>query len=129
MVLLDDDSFFISKEVLPSLKDFGFVETSLGDPLGSLRQFRNSTGLHAREYEEYFEVHRDKFDPRANPLGHLIHDSPETLAAFGSASLIRPFISKNESGSLGSALGNPLDFFRLFLFFNRFFRILKKLFF
>jgi len=127
---LDDDSFFISKEVLPSIRDFGFVETSLGDLDGSIRQFRNSTGLHAREYEEYFEIHRDQFDPRVSPLGHLIHDSPETLAAFGTASLIGPLISKKETaGSLGSTFGNPLDFFRLFLFFNRFFRILKKLFF
>jgi hypothetical protein len=28
-------------------------------------------------------VHVDKVDPRFDALGHLVHDSPETLAVFG----------------------------------------------
>ena len=128
----DEDSLIISKEVLPSLEGFGFVETTLGDPEGSLRQFRNTTGIHAREYEEYFEVHKDRVDPRTNPLGHLICDSPETLVAFGAASILSGgfLAAKSKStspDSILSTLGSPLDFFKLFLSLNRFFRALKKL--
>jgi hypothetical protein len=128
--LTDDfDSFLISKEVLPSLEGFGFVETVLGDPNGSLKQYRNSTGVHVREYKEYFEVHKDRFDPRVNPARHLLYDSPETLLAFGAASLLtRGLSSKRESEKYpASAYGNPLAFLRIFLSLNHFFRFLKKL--
>ncbi len=125
----DGDSFRISKEVLPSLDGFDLSETVLGDPDGSLRQFRSRTGIHVREYEDYFEVHKDQVDPRINPLGHLIRDSPETIVALGTATLLAPKISLKEDsdGSPNLAFGNPFAFFRLFLFFNRFFRVLKKL--
>jgi len=113
---------------LPSLGAFGFSETVLGDPDDALRQYRNSTGLHAREYEAYFEIHKDRVDPRVNPVGHLIRDSPETILALGAASLLTPVsLKKSSEGSPVVGLGGPHDFFRFFLFFNRFFRILKKL--
>ena len=91
----------------------------MGDPDGCLRQYRNSTGTHVREFEDYFEVHKDRVDPRVNPIEHLIRDSPETIAAFGTASLL--------TSKKVSTFESPLDFFSLFLFLNRFFRILKKL--
>jgi hypothetical protein len=120
--LSDDESFRISKEILPSLDGFGFVETALGDLDGAIKQFRNETGIHVREYSEYFEIHRDSIDPRKNPLGHLVRDSPETLVAFGVASLLsRDNVSKNRG------YGSPLDFLGLFFSLNRFFRFLKKL--
>jgi hypothetical protein len=122
----EEDSLRISKEVLPSLEGFEFAETILGDPEGSLRQFRNSSGVHIREYAEYFEIHKDRFDPRTNPIGHLIRDSPETIAAFGVASLLTGPVTVKKLVD-GSALENPFNFFRFFLFFNRWFRILKKL--
>ena len=59
-----DDSFLVSKEVLPSLDGFEFDETLLGDPRGCLRQYRGANGLHVREYENYFEIHQDQVDPR-----------------------------------------------------------------
>jgi len=128
----DGDTFRISKEVLPSLEGFDFSETILGDPDGSLRQFRNSTGLlHIREFEDYFEIHKDRVDPRTDPLGHLLRDSPETIAALGAATLLTPRVSfkKDAEGAPELSFGNPLAFFRFFLFFNCFFRSLKKLFF
>lgn len=121
-MLFDGESFRISKEVLPSLDGLGFVETLLGDPDGGLRQFRNSTGIHIREYNDYFEVHKDSIDPRKDPVGHLIKDSPETLVAFGTVSLLGRSILKKDT-----AYGGPLDFLSLFLSLNRFFRILKRL--
>jgi hypothetical protein len=128
----EEDSILISKEVLPSLEGFDFFETLLGDPNGSLRQFRNSTGIHIREYSDYFEVHKDRVDPRKNPLGHLLIDSPETLAAFGAATILsRGFNQKvnllDEAKS--SQFDSPLGFFSMFLSLNRLFRLLKKLFF
>jgi hypothetical protein len=119
----DDESFFISKEVLPSLEGLGFAETILGDPDGSLRQFRNATGIHIREYEDYFEVHKDRIDPRKDPLGHLIRDSPETILALGAASIISNKIPKLGNNSRS----DPFDFLNLFLSLHRFFRFLKNL--
>ena len=118
-----DDSLRISKEVLSSLEGLDFVETLLGDPGGCLRQYRNSTGIHVREFEDYFEVHKDRVDPRNNPIGHLICDSPETLVAFGAASVLTRRFSRKKESSYGS----PLDFLSLFFSLNRFFRVLKKL--
>jgi hypothetical protein len=120
--LPEDDSFLISKEVLPSLEGLGFSDTLLGDPDGCLRQFRNTSGIHIREYENYFEVHKDKIDPGKDPIGHLIRDSPETILAFGAASML----SKRVTG-IGVSKRDPLDFLSLFLSLNRFFRFLKKL--
>jgi hypothetical protein len=37
---------------------------------------------------EYCEVHYDKVNPLQDPIGHLIEDSPETLASLSAASLI-----------------------------------------
>jgi hypothetical protein len=119
-----DDSFLVSKEVLPSLDGFGFVETVLGDPQGCLKQYRNANGLHVREYEEYFEIHEDQIDPRADPLGHLVFDSPETLVAFGATSVLT-HSAENHS----RPLGGPLSFLLIFFSLNKILRKLKRLFF
>jgi len=122
--LSDGDSFHISKEVLPSLEGFDFIETVLGDPDGSLRQFRNSTGIHVREYEDYFEVHKDRIDPRKDPIGHLLRDSPETILAFGAASFLSHRVSKND---FAQSHASSLGFISLFFSLERFFRYLKRL--
>jgi hypothetical protein len=121
-----DDSFLVSKEVLPSLEGFGLVETALGDPEGSLRQYRNANGLHVREYQNYFEIHEDKVDPREDPFGHLIHDSPETLVAFGAASILSSAASRKR-GSV--SIVGPLSFLLIFFSLNNILRKLKWLFF
>ena len=117
-----DDSFLISKEVLPSLEGFELDETLLGDPKGCLRQYRGANGLHVREYEEYFEIHRDQVDPRVDPLGHLLRDSPETLAAFGAATVLNSS-AKNHS----RYFDGPLGFLLLLLSLNSILRKLKRL--
>lgn len=119
-----DDSLLVSKEVLPSIDGFGFVETALGDPEESLRQYRNANGVHVREYETHFEIHEDKVDPRVDPLGHLVHDSPETILAFGAASIL--FSSgRTKRGSI--SFGDPFSFFLIFLSLNKILRKLKWL--
>jgi hypothetical protein len=117
-----EDSFLVSKEVLPSLDGFEFDETLLGDPKGCLRQYRGVNGLHVREYEEYFEIHQDQVDPRVDPLGHLIQDSPETLVAFGAATVLNS-AAKNHT----RYFGGPLSFLLFFFSVNSILRRLKRL--
>lgn len=57
-----------------------FEETALGEPKGALRQFRRPDGAHILEYENVWILHKDKIDPRFDPLGHLINDAPHVLA-------------------------------------------------
>lgn len=37
--------------------------------------------FHALEFDTRYECHIDKIDPDKDPLGHLVNDSPGTLAA------------------------------------------------
>ncbi len=112
----------ISKDVLPSIEEFGFEETLLGDQKDSLKQYRNSTGLHAREYRDKFVIHRDQVDPRVDPIGHIIRDSPETLLSLGGAFIAsRKVDSESKMTSL-----NPIVFILAFLSLNRVFRLIKR---
>jgi hypothetical protein len=71
----------ISKEELGSVPAC-CKETWLGDPKGALRQYRCAHGFHVREYDSWFEVHRDRFDPRQNPIQHVLYDTsaPKVVA-------------------------------------------------
>ena len=116
----------ISKEVLPELPP-EYSKTNLGDPRGSKRQYRSSTA-HVREYEDRFTIHIDREDPRKNPVGHLLRDSPETIAAFATNLYFAKKRSdkKEETGSSQlkfSLLGFLLSFF----FLNHAFRHLKEI--
>ena len=53
-------------------------ETILGQKNGATKQYRYGN-LHIREYDDKYLVHMDKVDPRQDPMGHLIRDSPEIL--------------------------------------------------
>jgi hypothetical protein len=117
----------ISKEVLPSIEECGFTETILGDGRGSIRQYRNSTGLHVREYRAKFIVHKDKADPRVDPIGHLVKDSPETLFAFGSSFLFSQGDRVTQSKPRERSTFNPVVFILSFLLLNRIFGVIKKL--
>ena len=114
----------ISKEVLPSLEEYGFAETVLGDPKGCLRQYRNATGLHAREYSDRFVVHKDQVDPRTDPVGHLTKDAPEMLLAAGAAFALstRRRSSANTNGHF-----SPVIIYLSFLSINRILQVLKKI--
>jgi hypothetical protein len=117
----------ISKEVLPSLDEYGFEETILGDARGSIRQYRKSGGLHVREYPDKFVVHQDAVDPRIDPVGHLIKDSPETLVAFGVAVLLSHRESSSDSKPGKHMPLSPLVFILSFLSLNRILGVLKRL--
>lgn len=73
----------------PSVYD-GFVE-SIGEPDLQTRDLRkriNGTeSMHVKEYDNYYKVHRDKVDPKYDPISHLIEDSPEVPAGIAAAIL------------------------------------------
>jgi hypothetical protein len=129
---LSDESFLIdgeisiSKEILPSIDETRFEPTKLGDPRGAVRQYRSISGLHIREYEDRFVVHMDKIDPRTDPFGHLLIDSPESILAFGAASLLANSMKTLDESGSNSFLA-PFSFFLTFFSLNRIFTILKRL--
>lgn len=59
----------------------GCEETILGDLDGACKQYRCDPDIHMLEYPDMYKAHKDRIDPRKDPLGHLVYDSPETLAA------------------------------------------------
>ncbi len=67
----------VPKGVRPIMLDAA-EGTMLGDPEGARRQYRYGN-LHIREYDDKYVVHVDKFDPRKEPVKHLLFDAPEVL--------------------------------------------------
>ena len=68
-------------EVPKQLRQFmleGARETRLGDKKGAKKQYRYGN-LHIREYDNKYTVHMDKYDPRSDPIRHLVWDAPEVL--------------------------------------------------
>jgi hypothetical protein len=126
----------ISKDILPDLPN-EFEETTVGDRRGSVRQFRaDGTNVHIREYEDKFTIHIDREDPRKNPMGHLIKDSPETIAAFATSLYFQrknlETSKRTERGRSSSpislfGLANPFSFLVSFLILNAAFRRIKEL--
>ena len=47
---------------------------------GSIASYRNKA-LHIHEMENCYIVHIDKVDPQVDPMGHLIEDAPQVIAA------------------------------------------------
>jgi len=72
-----EGSIIVPKSVRPIID---YEETFLGTKKGAKKQFRYGK-LHIREYKDYYIVHMDKVDPRKDPMGHLLIDAPEYLAA------------------------------------------------
>ncbi len=79
---MDDGEIEVPKSVRPIMLDAA-QETRLGERRGAKKQYRYGN-LHIREYDDKYVVHVDKVDPRKDPLGHLMKDSPETLLGIAS---------------------------------------------
>lgn len=120
---LSSEEIAILKSVLPELP-FGFEQTYFGDPMGSKRQFRSRSGLHVREYDDRFVIHMDRFDPRSDPMLHLLFDSPETVLAAGT--VLR--LAKSANNKEAHHFLSPLAFLLAFISFNSIFRKLKHFF-
>jgi len=93
-------------EVPKELREFMLEEakeTFLGQKNGAYKQYRYGN-LHIREYDDKFLLHSDKVDPRKDPIGHLVHDSPEVLiglacALFGGSQIAKKFLNKKSKKS------------------------------
>ncbi|MGC2667746.1 MAG: hypothetical protein WA220_01025, partial [Candidatus Nitrosopolaris sp.] len=72
-----EGSIIVPKSVRPIID---YEETFLGTKKGAKKQFRYGK-LQIREYDDYYIVHMDKVDPTKDPIGHLLIDAPEFLAA------------------------------------------------
>lgn len=68
----------VSKSIMSKLPEC-FQQTPLGEPRGELRQYRGPHGSHVLEYKRNWVFHRDKVDPRFDPVGHLIIDAPHVI--------------------------------------------------
>ncbi len=79
---MDDGEIEVPKSVRPIMLSAA-QETDLGEKKGAKKQYRYGN-LHIREYDDKYVVHVDKVDPRRDPLGHLLKDSPETLLGIAS---------------------------------------------
>jgi hypothetical protein len=79
-----DSNIIIPKAVRPIID---FRETSRGDKKGAKRQYRYGH-LHIRDYDDYYSVHLDRVNPLTDPLGHLLIDAPEYLAAATAALIV-----------------------------------------
>jgi hypothetical protein len=79
---MNDGEIEVPKSVRPIMLDAA-QETRLGERRGAKKQYRYGN-LHIREYDDKYVVHVDKVDPRKDPLGHLLKDSPETLLGIAS---------------------------------------------
>jgi hypothetical protein len=122
----------ISKEVLPELSS-DYEETELGDKRGASKQYRN-LNIHVREYDDSYTIHIDRADPRRDPLGHLLKDAPETIAAFATSlyfakrSPDRTGSKQKDVGENHSILGfSLLSFISSFIALNGLYRWLKEL--
>jgi hypothetical protein len=79
-----DGNIIIPKAVRPIID---LKETPLGSKKGAKKQYRYGD-LHIRDYDSHYSVHMDRVDPVSNPLGHLLVDAPEYLAAATAALIV-----------------------------------------
>ena len=81
----------ISKELLPTLPScFEQVPFYMGLPrLGMRGQYRCSCmNLHAYDFGDYWEIHKDKNNPFTKPLEHLVEDAPNVLVVVAGAAIV-----------------------------------------
>jgi len=98
-------------EVPKELREFMLEEaeeTILGQKNGAQKQYRYGN-LHIREYDDKFLVHNDIFDPRKDPIGHLVYDAPEVLiglacGVFGSSQIAKKLNKNSKKLSVTSGL-------------------------
>ncbi len=94
-------------EVPKELREFmldSAEETTLGQRNGAKKQYRYGK-LHIREYDDKFLVHMDKFDPRVEPIKHLVFDAPEVLIGLASGVLGGSHVAKKIAQSYSKRYG------------------------
>lgn len=53
------------------------------DAVASYRSTEEDDVVHIIEYEEYWELHLDEFNPKHDPIKHLINDAPGEALLLG----------------------------------------------
>ena len=81
--------------------------TILGYPQGAKKQYRYGN-LHIREYDDHITVHEDLFDPRTDPVSHIIHEAPEILVGTVCGTLAGGYVYKKTKDITGSAAAGGL---------------------
>jgi hypothetical protein len=71
---------------IPHPGETSFFGRSIGELKGQVADWRASIdgdvrGFHVVEFDDRYECHLDHRDPSKDPVGHLVEDSPSTLAA------------------------------------------------
>jgi len=101
-------------EIPKQLRQFmldGAEETKLGNKMGAKKQYRYGN-LHIREYDDKYTVHMDKYDPRSDPIRHLVWDAPEVLIGLAGAiiggSNVASYLYKNNFSRKSSAASGLL---------------------
>jgi len=82
---LSVDKLLESGEEVPRPEASGLLIRHVGEIKGQIADWRASfdndeRGFHAVEYSDRYDCHLDNKDPLKDPLGHLVEDSPGTLA-------------------------------------------------
>ena len=84
----------------------GCQPTVLGNLKGADQQYRGLNGLHVRRYGRRFIAHRDRVDPREDPLGHLFVDAPlETAVSAGVSAGLWAAESNKQHSPLAVGIG------------------------
>lgn len=81
----------ISREVMSTLPScFKQVPFYMGLPrIGMRAQYRcPCMNLHAYDFGDYWEIHKDKNNPFSRPLEHLVEDAPNVLVAAAGALIV-----------------------------------------
>jgi len=108
LAIMPRDEIVVPKELREFMLE-GAKETFLGQKNGAKKQYRYGN-LHIREYDDKFLVHTDKIDPRKDPLGHLLFDSPEVVvglafALFGGWQIGKLLLKNNKSKKSALSFG------------------------
>jgi len=90
--------------LIPPIEYSGMFKRSIGEPHGQIADWRAEVpgtikGVHVLEFPMTYQVHLDKHDPRKDPVGHLLFDSPKTLVSLISLiAIIRWFLIRRRRG-------------------------------
>lgn len=104
--VMPGDEIAVPKELREFMLD-GAQETNLGHKNGATKQYRYGN-LHIREYEDKFLVHTDRFDPRQDPIRHLVYDAPEVLVGITCGLLSSQITNKLKGNSKNTSLASSV---------------------
>jgi len=102
------------KEVLhPRLAGFKRRSGALKGQIADYGLWISNREIHVEEYGDRYEVHWDEYNPKTQPIEHLLYDSPEILFACIAGTLIGAVIGEqlSQNKRAGRAIGTGIGFF------------------